>query len=77
MKKEMSQHFKYIYIYIGYWPVQMNGNKFATGQMLEKPVEVVKRRICSWLSSKVSRTLLGLLHVNLQGVKKEITFYLT
>jgi hypothetical protein len=26
----------------GYWPVQMNGNKFATGQILEKPVEVVK-----------------------------------
>jgi hypothetical protein len=29
----------------GYWPVQMNGNKFATGQILEKPVEVVKGRI--------------------------------
>jgi hypothetical protein len=27
---------------IGYWPVQMNGNKFATGQILRKPVEVVK-----------------------------------
>jgi hypothetical protein len=26
----------------GYWPVQMNGNKCATGQILEKPVEVVK-----------------------------------
>jgi hypothetical protein len=25
--------------------VQMNGNKFATGQILEKPVEVVKGRI--------------------------------
>jgi hypothetical protein len=23
-------------------PVQINGNKFATGQILEKPVEVVK-----------------------------------
>jgi hypothetical protein len=29
----------------GYWPVQINGNKFATGQILEKPVEVVKGRI--------------------------------
>jgi hypothetical protein len=26
----------------GYWPVQMNGNKFASGQILRKPVEVVK-----------------------------------
>jgi len=26
----------------GYWPVQMNGNKFATGQIQRKPVEVVK-----------------------------------
>jgi hypothetical protein len=38
---------------IGYWPVQMNGNKFATGQT---------GRSCegadfSWLSSKASRTL--------------------
>jgi hypothetical protein len=31
--------------YTGYWPVQMNGNKFATGQILEKPIEVVKVRI--------------------------------
>jgi hypothetical protein len=30
---------------IGYWPVQLNGNKFATGQILKKPVEVVKGRI--------------------------------
>jgi hypothetical protein len=29
----------------GYWPVQMNGNKFATGEILKKPVEVVKGRI--------------------------------
>jgi hypothetical protein len=29
---------------IGYWPVQMNGNKFATGQNLGKLVEVVKGR---------------------------------
>jgi hypothetical protein len=30
---------------IEYWPVQINGNKFATGQILKKPVEVVKGRI--------------------------------
>jgi hypothetical protein len=28
---------------IGYWPVQMNGNKFATGRILENGVEVVKK----------------------------------
>jgi hypothetical protein len=36
----------------------MNGNKFATGENLRKPVEVVKGQILaadfSWLSSKVS-----------------------
>jgi hypothetical protein len=36
---------RYLKENIGYWPVQMNGNKFATGQILEKPVEVVKGRI--------------------------------
>jgi hypothetical protein len=36
----------------------MNGNKFATGQILEKPVEVMKGADFSWLSSKVSQTLL-------------------
>jgi hypothetical protein len=42
----------------GYWPVQMNGNKFATGQILIKPVEVVREETdFSWLSSKDSRTL--------------------
>jgi hypothetical protein len=47
-EEEISQHLKriktkiYIYIYIGYCPVQVNGNKFATGQILKKPVEVVK-----------------------------------
>jgi hypothetical protein len=29
----------------GYRLVQMNGNKFATGQILKKPVEFVKGRI--------------------------------
>ena len=37
----------------------MNGNKFATGQIREKPVEVVIGvGLNSWLSSKVSQTLL-------------------
>jgi len=30
---------------IGYWSVQIDGNKFATGQILRKPVQVVKRWI--------------------------------
>jgi hypothetical protein len=30
---------------IGYRPVQINGNKFATGEILRKLVEVVKGRI--------------------------------
>ena len=29
----------------GYWPVQINDNRIATGQILKKPVEVVKGRI--------------------------------
>jgi hypothetical protein len=42
MKKTLTGTCKKI---IRYWPVQMNGNKFATGQILRKPVEVVKERI--------------------------------
>jgi hypothetical protein len=30
---------------IGYWLVQIDGNKFATDQILEKPVEVVKGQV--------------------------------
>ena len=41
-KKLISRHLEKN---IGYWPVQMNGNKLATGQILRKPVEVVKGRI--------------------------------
>jgi hypothetical protein len=41
-EEEISRHLERS---IGYWPVQMNSNKFATGQILEKPVEVVKERI--------------------------------
>jgi hypothetical protein len=43
-EEEISWHLN-IYIYIGYWLVQINGNKFATDQILRKPVEVVKGRI--------------------------------
>jgi hypothetical protein len=39
--EEISQHLKKN---IGYWPVQINGNKFATSQSLTEPVEVVKGR---------------------------------
>jgi hypothetical protein len=38
-EEEISRHLKKN---IGYWPVQINGNKFATGQILKQPVEVVK-----------------------------------
>ena len=38
-EEEISQNLKNK---IGYWAVQMNGNKFATSEILEKPVEVVK-----------------------------------
>jgi hypothetical protein len=41
-EEEISRHLKKT---IGYWPVQINGNKFATGQILGKPLEVVKGRI--------------------------------
>jgi hypothetical protein len=53
-EEEISRHLK---TNIGYWPVQINGNKFATGQILKKLVKVVKGADFSWLSSKVSRTL--------------------
>jgi hypothetical protein len=42
MKKKLADTLK---INIGYRPVQINGNKFATSQILRKPVEVVKGRI--------------------------------
>ena len=55
-EEEISRHLKK---YIEYWPVQINDNKFATGQILKKPVEVEGADF-SWLSSKVTRTLLVL-----------------
>ena len=37
-EEEISRHLKQN---IGYCPVQMNGNKFATGEIPRNPVEVV------------------------------------
>ena len=48
-EEENSRHLKK---YIGYWPVQMNGNKFATGKILKKLVEVVKGRILAGWAQK-------------------------
>ena len=44
---------------MGYWPVQINANKFATGQILGKPVEVVKGRILAGLAQKSREDWLG------------------
>jgi hypothetical protein len=41
-EEEISQHLKQM---IGYWPVQINGSKFATSQILKKQVDVFKGRI--------------------------------
>ena len=37
---------------IGYWLVQINGKKFATGKIVQKPVEVVKGRILAGWAEK-------------------------
>ena len=45
-EEEISRHFK---DNIGFWPVQINGNNFATGQYLKNPVQGVKGWIlASW-----------------------------
>jgi hypothetical protein len=54
-QEEISWHLKKKSI--GYWRVQMNGNKFATGQILKKTGGSCEGVDFSWLSSKVSRTL--------------------
>jgi hypothetical protein len=41
-EEEISRHLREN---LGYWPVRMNGNKFASGEILRKPVEVGKGRI--------------------------------
>ena len=51
MKKKLAGTWKKIYIY---WPVQINGNKFATSQILRKPVEVGKGRILAHGAQKSS-----------------------
>jgi hypothetical protein len=53
-EEEISRHFK---LKKGYWPVQMNGNKFATGQILQETGRSCEGADFSWLSAKVSRTL--------------------
>ena len=52
MKEEISRHLEKN---LGCWPVQMNGNKFATGQTLKNPVEVVKGRILAGLAQKSAK----------------------
>jgi hypothetical protein len=52
--EEISRHLKK---YIGYWPVQINGNRFVSGQILKKSGRSCEGADFSWLSSKVSRTL--------------------
>jgi hypothetical protein len=42
-----------------HWPVQINGNKFATRQILEKPVELVKGRILAGWAQKSPGPWLG------------------
>jgi hypothetical protein len=54
-EEEISQHLKRN---IGYWPVQIHGIKFATGQILEKTGRSCEGADFSWLSSKVPQTLL-------------------
>ena len=62
-EEEISRHLKKN---IGYWPVQTNGNKFATGQILKKkPGRSCEGAEFSWLSSKVTRTLLPIDAFNL------------
>ena len=50
-EEEINGHLKK---YIGYWLVQINDNKFATGQILKNPIEVVKGRIlASWVQKSL------------------------
>ena len=41
-EEEINRHLKKN---IGYWLTQINDNKFATDQILKKPVEIMKGRI--------------------------------
>jgi ABC-type phosphate transport system auxiliary subunit len=53
-EEEISRHLEKK---LGYWPVQVNGNKFATDEIVEKTVRSCEGTDFSWLSSKFSRTL--------------------
>jgi len=55
-EEEISQYLKKN---IGYWPDQFNGNKFATSQILKKPVEVLKGRILAGWAQKSPEACLG------------------
>ena len=48
-EEEISRHLRKN---IGYWPVQINGHKFETSQILKNPVEVVKGPILSGWAQK-------------------------
>ena len=61
-EEEISQHLKRN---IGFWPAQINGNKFATGQILGKPVEVVKGRILAGWAQKSPEPWMG-------GIEKKV-----
>ena len=55
-EEEISRHLKKN---IGYWLVQIHGNKFATGQILKKPVEVVNGRILDGWAQKSPKPWFG------------------
>ena len=59
MKKKLAGTWNFL---IGCWPVQMNGNKFATGEIVGKPVEVVKGRILAGWAQKSPKPWVVLLH---------------
>ena len=65
MRKELAGTWKKS---TGYWPVQMNGNKFAIGQTLKKLVEVVKGRILAGGAQKSPVTLLDYETLSFRGV---------
>ena len=58
---EISRHFKKKK---KIFPFQMNGNKFATGNILRKPVEVVKGRILAGWAQKPPEPWFKLLVLN-------------
>ena len=67
-EEEISRHLRKN---IGYWLVQISGNKFATRQILKKPVEVVKGQILVGWAQKSPESWSGqtLLKVSRNGLK--------